>query len=296
MTEIATEDLDMTLKIPNYRAAYSTIKSITGCVRQFTADAYVNQVCDELERAMSEGDSQVALYELWRLRDWYDGNIQAIQSNRMVYNKNAHLLAYSQIPAVYNTLDKHSEWFDERRDELSSASASEVQKKRMVFVSHSSKDAEYVSAFVELLESLKLDNENLFCSSRPDLGIPTGENIFDFLKHCFNDYELCVIFLLSKDNYYSSAACLNEMGAAWVQGAKCYSVLLPGMQYEMMQGAITQNSIAVKLDSADMTTRLNELKDGIVAFLGIDAPDQNRWEIKRDKFLTEVRKISGGCG
>lgn len=282
----------LSLEIPSYRAACSTVKSITGCVRQFTGDAYVNQICAELEKAMLDGDAEVAFYELQRLRGWYDDNLRAIANNRAVYNKNAHLRAYQQIPTVYNTLEEHPEWFEERRNELSSESEPTVQKKRMVFISHSSMDVEYVTAFVDLLEALKLDDKNLFCSSRPGLGIPAGEDVFDFLKHCFTDYELCVILLLSRDNYYSSAACLNEMGAAWVQGAKCYSVLLPGMRSEMMQGAIGSRSIAVKLDSDEARYRLTEVKDGIVSFLGIEEPNQNLWMSKCDTFLVQVRAIS----
>lgn len=241
---------------------------------------------------MLDGDAEVAFYELRRLRGWYDDNLRAVANNKAVHIKNAHMRAYQQIPSVYNTLERHPEWFDEHRNELPSESEPTAQKKRMVFISHSSKDVEYVTAFVDLLVALKLDDKNLFCSSCPGLGIQTGEDVFDFLKHCFTDYELCVILLLSRDNYYSSAACLNEMGAAWVQGLKCYSVLLPGMQFEMMQGAISSRSVAVKLDSDEARYRLTELKDGIVSFLGIEEPNQSIWMSKCDAFLAQVTAIS----
>ena len=267
----------MSLEIPSYRTAYSTVKSITGCVKQYTADAYVNQICTELEKAMCDGDAETTFYELKRLCSWYKDNLQTIANNWAAHIRNAHLRAYEQIPTVYNTLEKHPEWFEERRTKpLSEGEPTE----------------QYVAAFVDLLVALKLDDENLFCSSRPGLGVPTGEDIFDFLKHCFTDYELCVILLLSQDNYYSSAACLNEMGAAWVQGAKCYSVLLPGMQFEMMQGAIGSRSVAVKLDSVEAKFRLNELKDGIVSFLELDQPNQNIWMSKCDAFLAQVEALS----
>lgn len=48
----------MSIEIPSYRAARSTIKSITSCVRQYTSDAYVNQICAELEKALLDGDAE----------------------------------------------------------------------------------------------------------------------------------------------------------------------------------------------------------------------------------------------
>lgn len=161
----------------------------------------------------------------------------------------------------------------------------------MVFISHSHKDAEYIDAFVDLLKTLGITNEHLFCSSIPGFGIPLSEDIFDFLKHCFNDYELLVVFAISKDNYYGSPACMNEMGAAWIQGLDSIAILLPGMSPEEQKGAIGPNLIAISLDSPDAKYRLNELRDKILGFLSLPQPDYTVWENDRDKFLAKTKDI-----
>nr|WP_187307761.1 hypothetical protein [Ruminococcus sp. AF46-10NS] len=47
------------------------------------------------------------------------------------------------------------------------------------------------------------------------------------------------------DNYYSSVACLNEMGATWVLKKEYRSILLPGL-IQKIEGAINPNKIANK--------------------------------------------------
>ena len=52
-------------------------------------------------------------------------------------------------------------------------------KMKKVFISHSSKDAEYVEAFVELLESMGLKEKQIVCSSVPPYCIPLGDKVYD---------------------------------------------------------------------------------------------------------------------
>lgn len=271
------------------------VRSITGGIKWTTGNLYVRQICTTIEDSLDDGDHATAVYEMGRLSEWYGKNLHGLLQNPGVVDKNGHAKAAAEeLPLAIRTAKSHPEWFQACSSDVAAGAAADTNKQRMVFLSHSSADMDYVTAFVNLLRGLRLDDSNLFCSSYAGFGVPFGQRIFDFLKTCFNNYELCVIFLLSKDNYYSSAACLNEMGAAWVQGARCYSVLLPGMEYGMMKGAISSESIALKLDSADAAYRLNDLKNGLVDFLGIDQPNENIWQHDRDMFLEEVYGIAEG--
>ncbi len=54
---------------------------------------------------------------------------------------------------------------------------------------------------------------SFICTSVPGYGISEGAKIYDWLKKQFQNYDLRVLYVLSK-NYYASPACLNEMGAA----------------------------------------------------------------------------------
>ena len=131
----------------------------------------------------------------------------------------------------------------------------------LIFISHSTKDSEYVASLVDLLRKIGFTDEDVFCSSYPGYGIPLGKNIYEFLKSCFKDYELFVLFVISKDNYYSSPASLNEMGAAWVQGAKSIPILLPGMSPAQLRGVVGPDSLALCLDSDNVRYDLNSLKN-----------------------------------
>lgn len=165
----------------------------------------------------------------------------------------------------------------------------------MIFISHSTRDSEYVSLIVELLRKIGFDEESLFCSSYPGYGIPLGKNIYAFLKECFTDYELFVLFAISKDNYYASPASLNEMGAAWVQGTKSVPILLPGMRPSDLRGVVGSDSLALVLDADDAKYGLTSLKNELLLFFGRQQINENAWERDRDSFLegcSAIRPLS----
>lgn len=163
----------------------------------------------------------------------------------------------------------------------------EEQKPRKVFISHSSKDVEFVKELVNLLEFVGFDETTMFCSSVDGYGIPLGENIFDFLRKQFLEYELFVIFVHSS-SYYDSAVSLNEMGAAWVLKSDYCSFLTKDFSFGGMTGVVPNNNIAIKVDNDDATARLNEFKDKITIFFGLQPKSANVWECHRNDFLRKV--------
>lgn len=164
----------------------------------------------------------------------------------------------------------------------------EVIKSPKIFISHSSLDKDYVSDIVELLEDLGIRGNQLFCSSIPGYGIPLDEDIYDYLKQQFQEYDLHIIFVLS-DNYYKSPACLNEMGATWVLQKRYTTILLPGFDFKEVKGAIDPTKIAIKLDgdSLDVKEKLGQLKDSIVQEFSLTSISDIRWEKKRDEFISK---------
>ena len=165
----------------------------------------------------------------------------------------------------------------------------EVIKSPKIFISHSSLDKDYVSDIVELLEDLGIRGNQLFCSSIPGYGIPLDEDIYDYLKQQFQEYDLHIIFVLS-DNYYKSPACLNEMGATWVLQKRYTTILLPGFDFKEVKGAIDPTKIAIKLDgdSLDVKEKLGQLKDSIVQEFSLTSISDIRWEKKRDEFISKI--------
>ena len=167
------------------------------------------------------------------------------------------------------------------------------KKKELVFISHSYKDREYVYKFVEFLEDIGLKSDQIFCSSIPEYAVPLDEDIYDFIKSRFREYDLRVIYVLS-ENYYKSAACLNEMGATWILQKKYTSILLPGFVFEQIKGAVNPTKIGIKLDGSDdeIKYRLKQLRDNLKAEFGLkDLPDR-QWHRYVDTFVSKIKSMN----
>lgn len=155
-------------------------------------------------------------------------------------------------------------------------------------------DADYVEAFVGLLEILGLRDEEIICSSVPPYCIPLGNKVYEWLVNEFQNSDLHVIYAFSKD-YYSSAASLNEMGAAWAMKHKWTGVLLPGFQFNQLDGCIDKTQIAIKLDDSDNRTlkfRLSEFKDELTKEFNLRPMSEATWERQRDGFLDRISTIT----
>lgn len=165
--------------------------------------------------------------------------------------------------------------------------AAKESKEPLVFISHSSKDKDFVEALVDLLDGIGLDDTNLFCSSVPGFWIGLGKDIFEVLRSKFSDRKLYVIFVQSP-RFYESPVSLNEMGAAWILRSDHCSVLTADMEYSKMTAVVNSHEIAIKVNADDAKARLTEMKNSIVDFLGISDITPVKWERIRDKFLTAV--------
>lgn len=159
----------------------------------------------------------------------------------------------------------------------------------MVFISHSSKDKYFAEALVSLLESIGMDNNNVFCSSVNGYGIKPSADIFTTLRNLFKEHELYVFFIHSP-NYYDSPVSLNEMGAAWVLKTHFYSFLTPDMNFSDLKGVINGNKLSIKVDSEEASAFLTELKNDLITTFGLAPIDEIKWERKRNQFLQSVRE------
>lgn len=124
------------------------------------------------------------------------------------------------------------------------------EKSMNIFISHSSKNADYGNELVELLTGVGVRGEKIIFTSNDAYGIPIGENIFDWLKNKINE-KPHVFYLLSPE-YYQSVACLNEMGAAWVIENKHTMIFTPNFElssYEFNNGAIDPREIGFYINN-----------------------------------------------
>ena len=195
----------------------------------------------------------------------------------------------AKIKPIRNNIDKY---YEDERVSTDDTVNTNMSKKPLIFISHSSKNKKQVEKFVDLLRAINLQPErDIFCSSIPGYGIPinSGKTILDYLRDLFNQYNVHVIFIHSHE-YYNSAISLNEMGAAWVLKNKQTSILLPGFDYSDMTGAINGTSISIKLDSDEAIIKdlLNQLRHDLEEEFELQHIPDAVWEKARDKFLLEI--------
>ena len=194
---------------------------------------------------------------------------------------------YNEIQASYCVLlDRlKSGKYEESKSEVSS------MKPPLLFISHSHEDVSFVDALVELLRSIGFNRTNMFCSSVEGYGIVEGEDIYDTLKNLFRQYDIYVVFVLS-EHYYSSAACLNEMGAAWVLQSNYSTILTKGFRPRDIHGAINPNKKAIVIDDArHVRSALNDFRERVMGIFELeDKDDIIVWEDNRNKFLEKVGK------
>lgn len=199
-----------------------------------------------------------------------DGNGYSLHSN------------FNKIYAKYNLLMSQVS--------MQSKDNSKKGKSPMVFISHSSKDKEFAEALVDLLESIGLDKDTLFCSSVAGYGLGLSDDIFETLRNLFQSHDLFMIFIHSP-RYYTSAVSLNEMGAAWALRTGFCSILTSDMEFSGLKGVVNDRSIAIKVNEEDAWYRLNELYDRLKSIFNLSSLDMTKWERKRDNFLRSVNNI-----
>jgi len=162
---------------------------------------------------------------------------------------------------------------------------------RKLFLSHSSKDKEYVDIFVELLINYGFREQDVFYSSNNATGINFGEKKFDRIKEEF-DQQPVVIYFLSK-NYYDSVACLNEMGASWVLAQKQYPVALPGFHVDEMKGAVSSDRLSLILDETTNVCAINNLLESLSSDTGVKVAEKFKLNIAghTQPFLEQLKNL-----
>lgn len=132
-----------------------------------------------------------------------------------------------------------------------------------IFISHSSKDKEYGEVLVKLLLGIGIKGSQIVFTSNPDYGIPTGENIFKYLKNQIHN-DAHMLYLLS-DHYYDNVVCMNEMGAAWVMQNTYHMLMLPGFHAnaEKFQNGVADPKVVAA--DVDDERRIRQLVSALTA-------------------------------
>lgn len=174
---------------------------------------------------------------------------------------------------------------DQMIDSPIEALDSEDKPLSKVFISHASADSHLVEEVIEILETIGLESNQIFCTSFEGYGIDLGANFLDKIKEELSSDSL-VIFILS-ENFYKSPVCLCEMGATWVLAKEHIPMIIPPLDYSDIKGVIPLSQ-GLKINE---TMKLNSLKDKLENdFYLNNKLSSSTWERKRDRIIARIEK------
>lgn len=227
-------------------------------------------------------------YEIWMNKAFlfgekYLGGSPLYEGYKNAYSTRKNSIGTSACDDIIAILKTVEEPIGKSRSTTNNLKSNE----KIVLISHCSKDFEYVERFTKLVDNMRLREfgVQIICSSLDGYGIPNNEKIYSYLKQQFNK-DIFVILILS-DNYFDSAACMNEMGATWISTDNYQAVLIPECEYKKIRGAIDASNICFKLDDK---YRINELRKNLLRFSNANI-DDSTWSIRLDEYITEIEKI-----
>lgn len=194
---------------------------------------------------------------------------------------------------IHNTIKGNGDTINTKKIELSPQEKRLVPKESLalektLFISHSSKDKDIVDPFVKMLLDAGFSRKMLFYSSDPSLGVPLGENIFDYLHQKLTEGAF-VVFMLSS-NWCGSAVCENEMGATWYGNIRHCNVFLPGFHYRDIKDVASQSEMSIRYDDgvSMLRDKLGQLKRQLEKHFDLEFID-SAWERSREQFLASIQ-------
>lgn len=149
-----------------------------------------------------------------------------------------------------------------------------------IFVSHKSSDIELTKSLVKLFtSSLKIDNEEIRCTSVPGFRLDAGVNSNDAIRKEVNESAL-LVSLLTPESLKSSFV-LFELGARWGVMKPLIPLLAHGADFNDLPAPIRDKN-AVKLEKEE---DLHDLIDSISKLLDISS---NKITSYQDEFYTVI--------
>lgn len=136
--------------------------------------------------------------------------------------------------------------------------------KTSVFISHSSKNADFSTWLIGLLQDLGLPKEAIFCSSDPMTG--AKNHIQNDIYRALQDSRIDIILL--SNEYKDSAYCLNEAGAIRFKEDRSEKIVivLPGTREKLSAGAFDESFLQYRLsDPGAFRALLDRLSRAIIA-------------------------------
>ncbi len=183
-------------------------------------------------------------------------------------------------------LQEEEDTGEKAADDLKTVKTNGFKKLTRIFISHSSKDANFVEEIIDLLEAIGIESTQIFCSSFEGYGLDLGDNFLDVIKDELSS-DCLVLFLIS-ENFNKSPVCLCEMGATWVLTKEHIPILIPPVDYSNIKGVLPSTQ-GLKINEP---LKFNLLKEKIEKLFNLkNKTSMSTWERKRDRVLARIEDL-----
>lgn len=265
---------EISLELSNYQ----------NLISDYSGESPAIHYLNNLRNGIEERDIEIINHSLKGVDNWYTLNMLGIKTNQYVstVDKLEHDRIQKQIKGFLNRLESYEITEMKEGDSIITNEKNDTEYK--IFVSHSSRDSDICTPFVELLEDIGIPEDSILYTSLPRFGIPGDVDIYEYLRSKIN--ENFYMFYMLSDNYYNSPVCLNEMGAAWVAQNEYSTFILPNLSVGI-KGVVSSSRKAWNITNA---IELNNLKEKLIRDFKITI-SQNKWEDKKNRYLEKVRNI-----
>lgn len=158
-----------------------------------------------------------------------------------------------------------------------------------LFISHSSKDAELVKLFCELLvDKFRIDEDDIFCTSMTN-SLKVGKDFISSIRDNLQSRDVAIFFIT--ENYKNSIFCLMEMGAAWAFKDNIIPIVIPPMGFDFFKDTPLKTIQAMRLNSS------SDIMNNLYGDILCNAPGYKRLSAERESLLREhvdefVKKVN----
>ncbi len=206
-----------------------------------------------------------------------DGNAIPVHFERDVKTKKYRILRFEEYGEIWATFDFLKQLTEEKK------TAKSTQQNLLFFISHSSRDKDLITAFVDriLLLGLRLNGKDIFCTSIDDMTIKSGEDFKQIIKSKLQSAQ--IVIQVITENYKKSEVCLNEMGAAWALGLKVIPFIVEPIRYDNV-GFIHDTAQLLRINSK---RDLLKFKDDHAEIFQASSFHSSNYNRQIDEFIKE---------
>jgi hypothetical protein len=157
-----------------------------------------------------------------------------------------------------------------------------------IFISHSHADRQIAKKLVEyLLAALRIEDNDIRCTSVPGYQLPPGTNIEEHLRKDISD-DIALVGLLTEHGLRSQWV-LFELGAAWVMRKRVIPILGSGLKGEDLPGPLKSLTF-ISIEDEQVAYSLNDMIDTLATYLAVEQKLGANKESKRNEFIEQLNK------